>query len=228
MSRLRIIDAMGHGEDPYICASCGNCTMVCPTFRQLKWESYGPRGRIQVTKDIMEGKADLDEEYVRKLFMCSLCEYCSHVCTTSLSLDRFWEFARAEAWERGMIPPSVKFACESVVKYGDPFAMGSVARMEWTDNFEIDVSSRIEAPSKTAYLLGCDVSLKPQLGGIARSMVKILEHSGVDYTLLGKREGCCGAPLLWGGDRENAPLIAEKNISLLEELGIEKVVFSCP
>ncbi len=228
MSRLRIIDEMGHGEDPYICASCGNCTMVCPTFRQLKWESYGPRGRLQITKDIMEGKAELDEEYVRKLFMCSLCEYCAQVCTTSLALDRFWEQARAEAWEKGIIPASVAFACKSVLRYGDPFSMGSSARMEWKEDLDIDISDRIEASAKTAYILGCDVSLKPQLGGIARSMIEILEHANVDYTLLGKKEVCCGAPLLWGGDKGNAPLIAEKNISLLEELNVEEVVFSCP
>ncbi len=228
MSRLRIIDEMGHGEDPYICASCGNCTMVCPTFRQLKWESYGPRGKIQITKDIMEGKAELDEEYVRKLFMCSLCENCSYVCTTSLSLDSFWEHARAEAWSRGIIPASVLSTCKSVLKYGDPYSMGSERRLDWAEDFEIDIANRIEAPSKLAFVLGCDVSLKPQLGGIARSMIRILEHSGLDYTLLGRKEGCCGAPLLWGGDRENAPLIAEKNISLLEELEVEELIFSCP
>jgi heterodisulfide reductase subunit D len=228
MSRFRILDSTGHANDPYICASCGNCTMVCPTFRQLRWESYGPRGRLQVTKNIMEDKASFDEEYVRKLFMCSLCEYCSQVCTTSLSLDRFWELTRAEAWDAGLVPATVRFACNSVLSNGDPLSMGASSRMQWADDLEIDISDRIEAPAKTAYFLGCEVALKPQLGGIARSMIRILESAGVDYTLLGKKESCCGAPLLWGGDRKNTPLMAEKNISFMEELGVDTIIFSCP
>ncbi len=228
MTRLDVIEESGHGDDPYICASCGNCTMVCPTFRLGKWESFGPRGRLQVTKNILEGKAKFDEEYVRKLFMCSLCENCASVCTTSLKLDEFWREARAQAWEMGMAPKPAKYASSSIMRYGDPLAMGSSSRLRWAQDFEIDITDRIEANAKVGYILGCDVALKPQLNDIARSMVKILEHAGVEYTLLGEKETCCGAPMLWAGNKSEVHLIAEKNYLLLEELGVEKVIFSCP
>ncbi len=228
MTNLKNLEGTGHETDPYICASCGNCTMVCPTFRLLRWESFGPRGRLQITKEILEGDSKLDEEYVRKLYLCSLCEHCGQVCTTSLKLDRFWELTREAIWEQGLAPSSIKYTCKSVVDHGDPFFMGSASRMVWSEGLDIDITDRIQAPAKTAYFLGCNTALKPRLHGIAQSMVKILEYAGVDYTLLGEKEVCCGAPLVWGGDRKRAPKLAERNVSLLRELGVEQIIFSCP
>jgi len=228
MTNLKYLEGTGHETDPYICASCGNCTMVCPTFRQLRWESFGPRGRLQITKEILEGDRKLDEEYVRKLYLCTLCEHCGKVCTTSLRLDRFWELTRAAAWDSGMAPTPIQYTCKSVVNHGDPFFMGSSSRMVWSEGLDIDIEERVQVPAKTAYFLGCNTALKPQLHGIAQSMIKILEYAGIEYTLLGEEEVCCGAPLIWGGDIDNSPALAEKNLSLLRELGVERIIFSCP
>ncbi|MFW9953344.1 MAG: (Fe-S)-binding protein [Candidatus Thorarchaeota archaeon] len=228
MSRLKNLEGTGHETDPYICASCGNCTMVCPTFRQLRWEAYGPRGRLQTTKLVLEGKKRFDEEYVRNLFLCSLCEHCSSICTTSLRLDRFWELMRGIAWKEGLVPPSIAFTCKSVLKYGDPFSMGPPSRMLWAEGLDIDIKDRIESPSKTAFFIGCNASLKPRLQGMTQSVIRIMEHAGIDYTLLGEKEVCCGAPLIWGGNRDDAPEFGEKNLTMMRELGVERIVFSCP
>ncbi|MFW9800945.1 MAG: (Fe-S)-binding protein, partial [Candidatus Thorarchaeota archaeon] len=63
---------------------------------------------------------------------------------------------------------------------------------------------------------------------VARSMIRIMEHAGVDYMLLGDEETCCGAPLLWAGEPEGTPAMVEKNAQTLVNLGVKKVVFSCP
>lgn len=228
MADLKKLEGSGHETDPYICASCGNCTMVCPTFRLLRWESYGPRGRLQITKSILEGNQELDEEYVRKLFLCSLCEHCTQVCTTSLQLDRFWELIREAAWDLNMVPAPVEYACKSIMKYGDPFSMGSSSRMHWAEGLDIDIQDRIEQPAKTAYFIGCNVAMKPRSHKTAQSLIKILEHSGTDYTILGEKEVCCGGPLIWGGNKKHAPAMAERNIWLYRDLGVERIIFSCP
>ncbi|MHA1907645.1 MAG: (Fe-S)-binding protein [Candidatus Thorarchaeota archaeon] len=228
MVDLKKFEGSGHETDPYICASCGNCTMVCPTFRLMRWESYGPRGRLQITKAILEGEQELDEEYVRKLFLCSLCEHCSQVCTTSIQLDRFWELVREIAWDSDLVPAPVEYACKSIMKNGDPFSLGASSRMLWTEGLDIDIQDRIEKPAKTAYFVGCNVSLKPRSHKTAQSVIRILEHSGTDYTLLGEKEICCGGPLIWGGNKKHASAMAERNIWLFRELGVERIIFSCP
>ena len=39
------------------CVQCGQCTFTCPTFRLLDDEWDGPRGRIYLIKQMLEGKA---------------------------------------------------------------------------------------------------------------------------------------------------------------------------
>lgn len=43
------------------CVQCGQCTFTCPTFRLLDDEWDGPRGRIYLIKQFMEGKEPTQE-----------------------------------------------------------------------------------------------------------------------------------------------------------------------
>ena len=38
------------------CVHCGFCNATCPTYQTLGDERSGPRGRISIIKDLMEGK----------------------------------------------------------------------------------------------------------------------------------------------------------------------------
>ncbi|MFW9862506.1 MAG: (Fe-S)-binding protein [Candidatus Thorarchaeota archaeon] len=228
MTKPGPIDQSGQKNDPYVCASCGNCTLVCPVFRQMRWEPYGPRGKLSITKSIYQGESEFNRDFTRKLYLCTLCEHCTSVCTTSIRLDRFWELMREEAMVRNLTPAPVEFASESVKKMGDPFSIGRSSRLLWTEGMEDIIRPRIKAKAETAFFLGCNVSLKHQLHGVARSMIRIMEHASVNYTLLGNDEACCGAPLLWAGEPEGTPTMVEMNAQALADLGVRKVVFSCP
>ncbi|MFW9802169.1 MAG: (Fe-S)-binding protein [Candidatus Thorarchaeota archaeon] len=228
MTKPGPIDQSGQKNDPYVCASCGNCTLVCPVFRQMRWEPYGPRGKLSITKSIYQGESEFNRDFTRKLYLCTLCEHCTSVCTTSIRLDRFWELMREEAMVRNLTPAPVEFASESVKKMGDPFSIGRSSRLLWTEGMEDIIRPRIKANAETAFFLGCNVSLKHQLHGVARSMIRIMEHASVNYTLLGNDEACCGAPLLWAGEPEGTPTMVEMNAQALADLGVRKVVFSCP
>jgi heterodisulfide reductase subunit D len=228
MTKLDFIENYGQENEPYVCASCGNCTLVCPVFHELKWESYGPRGKLHVVKSIMEGDGEFNKDFAHKIFLCNLCEHCTSVCTTGISLDRFWEVARAEVRERGLLPAPARFVLKSVKERGDIMWMGSADRLLWMEGVEELVKGHILKKAKVAYFLGCNVSLKSQLHDVAHSMIKILNYADVDFTLLGDKEVCCGAPLGWAGDLKDINEMAEKNLKTIRELGVETIVFSCP
>ncbi len=215
-------------DEPYVCASCGNCTLVCPVFRDLRWESYGPRGKLHIVKSIIEGEGEFGEDFANKIFLCNLCEHCTSVCTTGISLDRFWEITRAEVRQRGLLPEPAKFVLDSLKSKGDIMWMGAADRLLWMEEIEETVKDHILKPAKVAYFLGCNVSLKSQLHNVAKSMVKIMDYANIDYTLLADKEICCGAPLGWAGNFEGINEMAEKNLSIIRDLGVETVVFSCP
>ncbi len=228
MDEFKTLSEKGLMTEPYVCASCGNCTMVCPVFNEIEWEHYGPRGKLIVMKSIFEEKEEFDEEFARKIFLCTLCENCASVCTTSIQLDRFWELTRAEAAQRGLLPPPIQAIHDSMIKYGDPFWMGKGNRLLWAEGIENQVKPHIGKKASIAYFAGCNATLKPQAQGIPRAMIKIMNHADVDFTLLGEEEICCGAPLLWTGDYEAVPELAYKNTDLMTDLGVNTIVFSCP
>ncbi|MFQ5832648.1 MAG: (Fe-S)-binding protein [Candidatus Thorarchaeota archaeon] len=225
---MSALEIEGHMDELYVCASCGNCTLVCPIYRQMKWESYGPRGKLRILRAIGENTAEFNDNFSWKVFLCSLCEHCTSVCTTGIGLSRFWEAARAESLQRGFQPSPAEYISESVRTHGDIFAMGSELRLNWLEGVEGDVQNCVNIPAEVAYFLGCNVSLKPQLHDVAHSLVKIMDHAGIDYTVLGDKEVCCGAPLIWAGDLDGATSLGENTYDSMKELGVKKIVFSCP
>lgn len=227
LTKMPALELDGQLDELYVCASCGNCTLVCPIYRQLNWESYGPRGKLRILRTIGEGTAEFNDNFAWKVFLCSLCEHCAAVCTTGISLTRFWESARAESLQRGFQPSPAEYINESIRTHGDIFAMGSKPRLHWLEDAE-EVQKRVNIAAEVAYFLGCNVGLKPHLHDVAHSMVKIMEHAGVDYTVLGDKEQCCGAPLIWAGDLAGATSLGEKIYDTMCELEIKKIVFSCP
>jgi len=228
MTKMDFLERYRQEDEPYVCASCGNCTLVCPVFRDLRWESYGPRGKLHIVKSIIEGEGEFGEDFANKIFLCNLCEHCTSVCTTGISLDRFWEITRAEVRQRGLLPEPAKFVLDSLKSKGDIMWMGAADRLLWMEEIEETVKDHILKPAKVAYFLGCNVSLKSQLHNVAKSMVKIMDYANIDYTLLADKEICCGAPLGWAGNFEGINEMAEKNLSIIRDLGVETVVFSCP
>lgn len=213
-------------SEPYVCAMCGNCTLVCPIFRQMKWEPYGSRGKLRLMKSIIEGEVDFDQEYVDRIFQCTLCNHCTLVCTTSIHLDKYWELVRAEAKSRGLLPAPVDFVHKATIEYDDPYSMGSLYRLLWTEGLEIDVS--INEQSNTAYFVGCNAALNSELHDIPRSMIRIMDHANYDYTILGEDEVCCGLPLLWSGDSKAANEMVLRNFQKMRELEVRRIIFSCP
>jgi heterodisulfide reductase subunit D len=228
MTKLDFLEKFGQEDEPYVCASCGNCTLVCPVFKELKWESYGPRGKLRIVKSIQEGEGEFGEDFARRVFLCNLCEHCTSVCTTGISLDRFWEVARAEVRKRGLMPSPAQFVLDSVKSRGNIMWMEPSDRLIWMEDIEEIVKERILKTAKVAYFPGCNIALKTQLHDVAKSMIKIMEYAGVDYTLLADKEVCCGAPLGWAGNLEDINEMAEKNLETILNLGVETVVFSCP
>jgi heterodisulfide reductase subunit D len=60
------------------------------------------------------------------------------------------------------------------------------------------------------------------------ALVEILEASGIDFTLLGEEEWCCGFPLLGAGLKELFEGFVSHNIEAVREKGPRTIVFACP
>jgi heterodisulfide reductase subunit D len=63
---------------------------------------------------------------------------------------------------------------------------------------------------------------------IPQSFVQILDKAGVDFTLLGGEEWCCGFPLIAAGMKKDAGALIQHNLEKVKEKGAERIVFACP
>jgi heterodisulfide reductase subunit D len=63
---------------------------------------------------------------------------------------------------------------------------------------------------------------------VARSFSRILTKAGVDFTLLGGEEWCCGYALVSAGHPEDAAAFMRHNVDAVRQTGARTVAVTCP
>ncbi len=211
-----------------ICAYCGYCRTVCPTYAGVGWESCSPRGRVQLARLLLEGTSLSAEQMVR-LYQCTLCGHCTQVCATRIDLRRFWLEARAQTVARDLSPQALVTAGRSVAKTGNIYGYQNDERAGWVEYLDAapaDLYRRDQA--EVVYFVGCASSFSPRVQRIAEAFVRVLDAARVNFTILGEGEVCCGFPLLAAGMHDQAQALMDRNLERVQATGAKAVVFTCP
>ncbi|MGN6315411.1 glycolate oxidase subunit GlcF [Trinickia sp.] len=75
------------------CVHCGFCTATCPTYQLLGDELDGPRGRIYLIKQMVEG-ASVTRSTQLHLDRCLTCRSCETTCPSGVQYGRLVEIGR--------------------------------------------------------------------------------------------------------------------------------------
>src|ERR1700680_3489012 len=75
------------------CVHCGFCTATCPTYQLLGDELDGPRGRIYLIKQMLEG-AEVTKTTQLHLDRCLTCRSCETVCPSGVRYGRLFDIGR--------------------------------------------------------------------------------------------------------------------------------------
>lgn len=75
------------------CVHCGFCNAACPTYRLLGDELDGPRGRIYLIKDLLEGGAATPDSRLH-LDRCLTCRSCESACPSGVAYGRLLDTGR--------------------------------------------------------------------------------------------------------------------------------------
>src|SRR5262252_4373280 len=86
------------------CVHCGFCTATCPTYLLLGDENDGPRGRIYLMKQALEGAPVTDKTRLH-LDRCLTCRACETTCPSGVRYGRLVDIGRAVVEERTTRPP---------------------------------------------------------------------------------------------------------------------------
>jgi heterodisulfide reductase subunit D len=86
----------------------------------------------------------------------------------------------------------------------------------------------IRPRAEVVYITGCVSAYFPLAQKIPIALAEIMDTSGVDFTLLGEKEWCCGFPLLGAGLMGMFADFKSQNLAAVKAKGAKTVVFACP
>ena len=222
-----------HYEDVFFqCGKCGTCrtaykdafwSRVCPSGEFGKFEAYYLGGKNLLTWAISTDKLKWSKKLAEIFYQCSVCMACIQQCQIP-EIHTYageWLMAmREEAVKSGYGPmPEQQRYTEHTMKEKNPYMEKHEDRLKW-------IPSHIkQSPNaKLAYFVGCTSSYREQ--NIAIATAEILNALNIDFQIL-KNEGCCGSPVYMTGQTGKAKELAEKNVALFRDAGIEKIITSC-
>src|ERR1700749_3331328 len=91
------------------CVHCGFCTATCPTYQLLGDELDGPRGRIYLIKQVLEG-APVTRATQVHLDRCLTCRNCETTCPSGVQYGNLVEIGRRVVDARVERPATEKAA----------------------------------------------------------------------------------------------------------------------
>ncbi len=78
------------------------------------------------------------------------------------------------------------------------------------------------------FWVGCAGSFDDRYKKVTLAFIKILNHTGIDFAVLGEEETCTGDPARRAGNEFLFQMQAMANIQLLDTYNIKKIVTACP
>jgi glycolate oxidase iron-sulfur subunit len=187
------------------CVHCGFCNATCPTYLLLGDELDGPRGRIYLIKQMLEG-AEVTRSTQQHLDRCLTCLNCQTTCPSGVEYGHLIDVGRKLVEERVERPPferAVRWSLREgltsswfapALKMGRalrPLLPGILKRKvpERTVEQRADTARGTKA-RKVLILQGC---VQPaMLPNIDRATERVLDAAGIQ-AVYAAGGGCCGA-----------------------------------
>jgi glycolate oxidase iron-sulfur subunit len=222
------------------CVHCGFCNATCPTYQLLGDELDGPRGRIYLIKQVLEG-AEVTRSTQQHLDRCLTCLNCQTTCPSGVEYGHLVDIGR-ELVDARVSRPAGETAVRWLLKegltsplFGAALRIGRAVRPLLPKVLKDKVPAARHAvarptqvrPRKVLMLQGCvQPSMMPNIDAAA---ARVLDRAGVEVLYAGAA-GCCGALRMHLSDHRGALHDMRRNIDawteILERQPIEAVV-SC-
>ncbi len=211
----------------YSCSQCGYCVNECDQYYGRGWESQSPRGKWFWLREFMEGRAEWDQFMTDSILECTTCELCNLRCSALLPIEPSWRKLRDLLVDRQkrMTIPAFEMMGLTSLSQGNIWAGYRKDRDAWMPR-EMKAKHGPAHSSRTAYFAGCTASYVENDIGLAS--VKLMDEAGIDFTYLGEKENCCGIPMFFAGKWDIFAEIVRRNITAMNEAGVETVITSCP
>ena len=206
------------------CVHCGFCNATCPTYQLLGDELDGPRGRIYLIKQVLEGHAPTRATQLH-LDRCLTCRNCETTCPSGVQYGHLVEIGR-KVVESKVERPLIERMTRTALKVGltsplfaPAMKLGQLVR----PLLPAALKNKVPAPGgarahqwptreharKVLILLGC---VQPAMApNINAATARVLDAAGIQ-TLAADGAGCCGAIRAHLNDTEGGLADMRRNI----------------
>ncbi|WP_298210791.1 glycolate oxidase subunit GlcF [Acidovorax sp.] len=222
------------------CVHCGFCTATCPTYQLLGDELDGPRGRIYLIKQVLEGEAPTRKTQMH-LDRCLTCRNCESTCPSGVQYGHLVDIGRKVVDEKVPRPVGEK-ALRWALKECLPsplFAPAMKAGQMVRGLLPAALKAKVPAPQpagawptreharKVLLLAGC---VQPaMMPNINTATARVLDAVGIQ-TVIAAKAGCCGAVKFHLNDQDGGMAEMRANIDawwpLVEAGGVEAIVMN--
>ena len=221
------------------CTRCGECVKWCPTYaasgqkpglaprdKILRWKqymdkSYGLKAKLFGPKEIPQSEL---EEFKDDVHGCTTCGICATVCESGINTVELWESLRTNLVKKGIGPFGKQSMFPKLIgQYHNPYLLDQKDRLAW-----VPPDVKIADKANIVYFTGCTAGYKQLALAFATS--RVLNKLGIEFTMLGEEEWCCGSALIRTGQvhvDDVARNLAKHNVEAIKAKGATKVLYAC-
>ena len=221
------------------CVHCGFCTATCPTYQLLGDELDGPRGRIYLIKQVLEGEAPTRKTQLH-LDRCLTCRNCESTCPSGVDYGHLVDIGRKIVEAKVPRPASERFVRWALKEglpspaFGPAMKMGQLVRGLLPASLKAKVPAKQNAGAwptrpharKVLMLAGC---VQPaMMPNINSATARVLDAAGIE-TMVAPKAGCCGAVKFHLNDQDGGKAEMRANIDAWwphVENGVEAIVMN--
>ena len=223
------------------CVHCGFCTATCPTYQLLGDELDGPRGRIYLIKQVLEGETPTRKTQLH-LDRCLTCRNCETTCPSGVKYGRLVDIGRKVVEERVARPladrvkrTTLKEFLPRTGLFKPAFRAGQMVRPLLPSALQ-DKLQPARAPGRwpvrdharrMLVLAGC---VQPAMApNVNAATARVLDALGIQL-VEAPRAGCCGAVRFHLNDQDGGLADMRRNVDAwwpyVEQGGVEAIVMT--
>ena len=204
------------------CVHCGFCAATCPTYQLLGDELDGPRGRIYLMKQVLEGQEPTRKTQLH-LDRCLSCRNCETTCPSGVDYGHLLDIGRKlvdAKVERPATEKALRWALKEGIPsplFGPAMALGQLVRPLLPASLQAKVPPKQDAgmwPTRTharkvLVLAGCvQPSMAPNINS---ATARVLDAAGIQ-SVVAPKAGCCGAVKFHLNDQDGGKAEMRANI----------------
>jgi Fe-S oxidoreductase len=232
------------------CTECGRCQSQCPAWNTGK--PLSPKLLVLSLRDHAYAKAPYllnSDETARAeaerpligdataggvidpdvLWSCTTCGACVEQCPVDIEhVDHIVDMRRYQVLIESNFPAEAGVMLRNLENKGNPWGAPPNTRADWTKGLEFEVPRAADGGDfEYLFWVGCAGAFEDRAKKTTRAVATLLHQAGVSFAILGEGETCTGDPARRVGNEFLFQMLAQQNVSTLNEAGVRKIVATC-